>query len=439
MTVGDPSCEDDAYWISTSPLTTIGPWDDGHVPETSTAPTRLVQYPALWLMKEQEIEPVVVDDAVEEQWRTILYECTMNHATTSWGSYVPMDSIRQECGRITGSFCDNTQISQAICAVAATFWQHVVDHFHADDAQAHGVAVWALRSTVGASVPYHLDYAEQIRYDSNIIVPPLYAGTWHGVPDSDGYVGGDYCVHLNGLDHYQQHGYKGKLSRSGAGATQQLDDDNYFRAEWALPTKWRRLPYRPNRMILQLGHLPHYSTMVQAVPAGQCRIILGFNVYAAPAGAWVERLPEHSPAFCRKVALQRATWGQRPQQTEQGKQENTMTTRDWIRAHPKLAARLVRVHRRQTLQEHQAQLQADLMQLLLGNKVLLARQCQEQLFPQYQPEQVLVQLKRAIRQGLVIVLHGDDEPCDWAAWLDEETAPRCMVSLAQTCAPPLPS
>lgn len=43
--------------------------------------------------------------------------------------------------------------------------------------QAHGVAVWALSSHLGQSVQYHTDYAELLRYEYNVTVPPLFAGT----------------------------------------------------------------------------------------------------------------------------------------------------------------------------------------------------------------------------------------------------------------------
>jgi hypothetical protein len=43
--------------------------------------------------------------------------------------------------------------------------------------QVHGVAVWALSSTAGQSVSYHIDYAELLRYEYNVTVPPLWAGT----------------------------------------------------------------------------------------------------------------------------------------------------------------------------------------------------------------------------------------------------------------------
>ena len=43
--------------------------------------------------------------------------------------------------------------------------------------RAHGVAVWALSSNPGQSVQYHIDYAELLRYEYNVTVPPLWAGT----------------------------------------------------------------------------------------------------------------------------------------------------------------------------------------------------------------------------------------------------------------------
>ena len=78
--------------------------------------------------------------------------------------------------------------------------------------RAHGVAVWALCAPAGAAVPYHVDYAEQVRYATNIVAMPLVGGILHCTP-SGSLEGGDYYVYLHdspaqSLQHYQDHGYK---------------------------------------------------------------------------------------------------------------------------------------------------------------------------------------------------------------------------------------
>jgi hypothetical protein len=60
-------------------------------------------------------------------------------------------------------------------------------------------------------VQYHIDYAELYRYETNVIYPPLYAGTCQVSPvhgDED-MVGGDFQANVRGIEHYRQFGYKG--------------------------------------------------------------------------------------------------------------------------------------------------------------------------------------------------------------------------------------
>jgi hypothetical protein len=76
-----------------------------------------------------------------------------------------------------------------------------------------GTAVWCLASDETDSVKYHIDYAELYRYETNIIYPPIYAGTCHLSPlngDAD-MIGGDFQANVRGVDHYRQFGYKGEL------------------------------------------------------------------------------------------------------------------------------------------------------------------------------------------------------------------------------------
>ena len=179
--------------------------------------------------------------------------------------------------------------------------------------EAHGIAIWALASEIGSEVPYHIDYAELLRYETGIIVPPIIAGTWHCTrnPNQNYFRGGDYCVvsRENGLDHYHKHGYKGKLNP--------VDDisltDNHKSNDIL------QIPYQFNRMICQSGHLPHWSTRVEApfddvgtlngvssvsdpVAENVRRVIVGFNVFLHDVGPIIEQAPEHSEAFRKRVS-----------------------------------------------------------------------------------------------------------------------------------------
>jgi hypothetical protein len=73
-----------------------------------------------------------------------------------------------------------------------------------DISKAHGVAIWAWSAEVGSQVSCHLDYAEQICYESNVIVPPLLAGTPQCTQSK--LEGGDFMVSFQGIQHYQMHG-----------------------------------------------------------------------------------------------------------------------------------------------------------------------------------------------------------------------------------------
>lgn len=179
----------------------------------------------------------------------------------------------------------------------------------------HGVALWGLRATVGSQVPYHLDYAEQIRYTTNIIIPPILAGTLQCTrPKVEG---GTFKLSMEGISHYERHGYKCKLlplltanSDDGDG----MDDDGIV-----------NIPYKYNQVTLHDGDLPHWSTPIESI--GDCadesngidsdgnnttrktteqssyRVIVGFNVFPGQGvGERVQAAPEHSKAF-RELVL----------------------------------------------------------------------------------------------------------------------------------------
>lgn len=304
------------------------PWNDGHVPENlvdSDEQQHLRLYPEYHCNRGAAVH--CIDNAAEAELANAVYKFSQKQ--TTWGSYVTMDQIRehwkkQKHTETTSRSCfeNLSQDDLALQAAAAFIWnalntnessvvyqsgattsstddddddQQRIDQAlwtQQDCTTAHGVAVWALASTTGSQVPYHLDYAELLRYETGVIVPPVLAGTWQ-VTNAIAMQGGCYCVHPDGLEHYQRHGYKGVMKA--------IDMDNEH------DDSWIRIPYKYNRMICQSGHLPHLSTKVESILAGEndCRrVIVGFNVFLKDVGAEIQQAPEHSDAFRRQVRRQ---------------------------------------------------------------------------------------------------------------------------------------
>ncbi|CAB9503874.1 expressed unknown protein [Seminavis robusta] len=320
---------------------TIVDFDDGHIPENFAATaqgTKLVRYSSF---VDDRIPRVhVIDEAVPSALADAIYNVTvMEPQNKPWGTYVTreqLDDYRTQYITTSTTTCTTTdgnentaaappivdpQNRQSLAvAAAAHFFHHALQQqqssssgvqtftspketttttpiwTHADHTSVlHGVAIWALASTEGAHVPYHLDYAEQIRYEQNIIVPPFLAGTLQCTKNAS-MKGGDLGVCFGGLEHYAQHGYKGAKQQQEDNPLAANNDDN-----------WITVPYRYQRMIIKSGHLPHHSTRVEQLePATQKRVIVGFNAFGHDYGPLVQQAPEHSHVFRRKVALQRA-------------------------------------------------------------------------------------------------------------------------------------
>mmetsp|Transcript_38925 Transcript_38925/g.81426 ORF Transcript_38925/g.81426 Transcript_38925/m.81426 type:complete len:636 (-) Transcript_38925:49-1956(-) len=215
--------------------------------------------------------------------------------------------------------------------------------------KAHGVAVWALSSSPGQSVSYHIDYAELLRYEYNVTVPPLWAGTVHcsalwndrgsssdnqcnnllpeSHSDQNCMKGGEFCVNLRGLDHYAENGYKGNISGnklggwsrpSNATSGQCLKGEIHVNDD----DQWVTIPYAFNRGIVHHGEFPHLSAPIQGIGTQDSnsadgdgrgaspqisRVIVGFNVFGHDVGAHIAKAPEHSKPFRRKVRLYRST------------------------------------------------------------------------------------------------------------------------------------
>jgi hypothetical protein len=181
--------------------------------------------------------------------------------------------------------------------------------------QAHGVAVWALSSRPGCSVQYHIDYAELLRYEYNVTVPPLWAGTAQCSPLNDhnknNMEGGEFCVNLDGLQHYAEHGYKGAISQDSMGGWRSPATSNNTISGGAphidSSNKWITIPYALNRGIVHNGDLPHLSAPVKLINDDHVsRVIVGFNVFGHDVGSLVQMAPEHSKPFRRKVKLYRS-------------------------------------------------------------------------------------------------------------------------------------
>mmetsp|Transcript_7819 Transcript_7819/g.17974 ORF Transcript_7819/g.17974 Transcript_7819/m.17974 type:complete len:528 (+) Transcript_7819:62-1645(+) len=182
--------------------------------------------------------------------------------------------------------------------------------------KAHGVAVWALSSTVGNAVQYHIDYAELLRYEQNVIVPPLWAGTCqvstlrtNAQPERPSMRGGEFCVNLRGLDHYSDHGYKGSKSGDPMGGWRRPTlDSRLDSGVYVSEDSWVTIPYAHCRGIAHCGELPHLSSPIESID-DDCisRVIIGFNVFGHDVGHLVSKAPEHSKTFRRKVKLYRST------------------------------------------------------------------------------------------------------------------------------------
>ena len=285
-------------------------FDDGHVPENlppSTA-TQIVDYPDLF---SRQVEVQVYANAMPETLVDRIYQKTTSPNTIhpSWGSYVTMEQIEtfwNKNNHINNNKETNNE-DDDIVEMTARYLQLALGKGGVPPTQqypctttttpslwtrsgllskAHGVAVWALSAKEGSQVPYHLDYAELLRYQTNIIVPPLLAGTLQCTRSK--FQGGDFLVSLEGIPHYQTHGYKTKKCP--------IVDE----------TTMIRIPYQFNQLTCHLGNLPHSSSRIEKIyQEGKKRVIVGFNVFGHDVGPLVQPAPEHSNAFRRQVQAQK--------------------------------------------------------------------------------------------------------------------------------------
>jgi hypothetical protein len=197
----------------------------------------------------------------------------------------------------------------------------------------HGLAVWVITSGCDDETEYHLDYAEQVRYEINVVFHPLYGATLHVSPlhdtGADGeqeekastlnqtratsaFEGGGFHVNLAGPAHYDEYGYKTRKQPHRL-ATDELEQ--LISSEPGL----QRMPYKYRRGILCEGELPHFSGRVRieltsvASPTGAAHcelplkgVVVGFTLSPSEIGACVAKFLEHSGAFNRYVKLSQA-------------------------------------------------------------------------------------------------------------------------------------
>lgn len=157
----------------------------------------------------------------------------------------------------------------------------------------HGTVVWCLCSKINSSVKYHIDYAELYRYETNIIHPPLLAGTCHVSPfhGPADITGGEFRVNTGGIEHYKKFGYKAKFA-----SPVDIEADSHH-------SDWISVRYKENRGILHDGKFPHLSTPITAMKNNELRVILGFNCFTQTVGEFSQKAPEHSAVFNRKIKL----------------------------------------------------------------------------------------------------------------------------------------
>ncbi|KAJ0396079.1 hypothetical protein P43SY_008761 [Pythium insidiosum] len=325
------------------------PWDDGFTPSGCDG------RPGSVVVGQRRSSPEVcrvLDGAVDERIADLLYASAVRAKV--WGVYVPIDALQQlSCERrealVNGlqqqdeaamTRESKTTYREALATAAAH--ELLVESAHEvistqDWAETHGVAVWVIASNCNDETEYHLDYAEMLRYETNVIFPPLYGATLH-VSRGD-IEGGGFHVNRRGLEHYREYGYKTRRQSSKL-STDALE----VAATTHQEPGWTSVPYRFRRGIICDGDFPHFSGRVRALPpAGDAalptrRVVVGFNLFPHAIGEFVSRYPEHSDAFNRYVKLSQSIFrtGQ-VQQHDEDRKTNAWSL-ETLKRNPKQAA-----------------------------------------------------------------------------------------------------
>lgn len=348
------------------------PIDDGFKPGKTDKPTLL----AVNGQKRSEDFVSIFDDLLEEVWCDRVYQYSSKiHGGKPWGVYVltrdllDFDGVKCEdiwekavelsksAAPEDSSIADDNTVDNYYGQEVHDLYQRAIGIYTSrkllhsrgssmlgsdlisDSPRIHGTVVWSLCSSVSSKVEYHIDYAELYRYETNIIHPPLYAGTVQVSPlgtspvSSENFMkGGAFLVNTSGLDHYKKFGYKGKLSAPEVNNNDKGPSPALM-GDIAANPSWQEVRYKRNRGILHDGNFPHLSTPVEVLPCnGVKRCILGFNCFTDEVGESCMRAPEHSRAFNRTIRLYQALASTT---MEASIDKTTPTEREKVRLTPK--------------------------------------------------------------------------------------------------------
>lgn len=345
--------------------TKLKPLDDGHLPETfrhdESSCSQIVVQDDEYRRDFLSIFPDVLSSHLTDE----IYRMTINNTEgRSWGTYVTVEEAQEYFKQMKDGETFEESLRFLKTSLREEQYRHLlakaaVHHFLLEKAnlaidslsndlsqnKIHGVAVWALSSHINDEVQYHIDYAELVRYEHNIIYPPLYAGTVQCSPlnvndridqteqNGGSMVGGDFAVNIQGLEHYEKHGYKGKKSQDPfagfkpesshqystsfqtSSSSKPFDMYNHFYTNQMVSANnkttddfWIAIPYRYNQGILHKGEYPHLSTLIKKMspPNIHQRVIMGLNVFGFDVGPLVQKAPEHSATFQKKVKRMQA-------------------------------------------------------------------------------------------------------------------------------------
>ncbi|KAG6954384.1 hypothetical protein JG688_00012376 [Phytophthora aleatoria] len=303
-------------------------WDDGFTPSGCNGrPGKIV----LDFPRDHPGAFATVDGAVSERTADLLYASAVK--ATVWGVYVPVGELQFE-NALEASELNRDETEDPVAYRHALARRTVQEFLVQKDAgqcitksdweRTHGVAVWVIASDCDDETEYHLDYAEQVRYETNVIFPPIYGATLHVSPlhnevndkgaatnqvrETSSFEGGGFHVNLTGLPHYDKYGYKTR-KQSHRLTTDELE--TLSRSE----PGWKHVAYKYRRGILCDGEFPHFSGRVLSLPSSLAdtksnlpvkRVVVGFNLFPSEIGACVAKFPEHSGAFNRYVKLSQA-------------------------------------------------------------------------------------------------------------------------------------
>ena len=172
----------------------------------------------------------------------------------------------------------------------------------------HGFMLWCLASNTSQQVSYHIDYAEALRHQTGVTVPPLFGAVLHCTSfrqgdAAEGMQGGNFAVNRRGLDHYREWKYKAKGKRA---ENADFDEVAEAKSEGERDGTWEFVDYKTNRCIFFDGDLPHMATPVAKIPEGISRVILGINVFGHNVGSQASRFPDHSARTNRVIKMLQA-------------------------------------------------------------------------------------------------------------------------------------